>query len=153
MPARRRPYVALLTAVALLGLSGCQKPTPIVTVQSGGTSVHTDAGRWCFPGQSGDGCRTDAAPEPAVLTVTPGQTIGVDVDKAVVERHWFVQQTQISPPPGQQAAAGQSNIQDQHYFSFGTTDQPVLVQVVALDGGSDKTRTTGVWSFVLRPRR
>lgn len=153
MPARRLLPAALLSAVALVGVSGCQQPTPSVTLQSGGRTVHADAVRWCFPGQSGDRCRTLSGRTPTELEVTPGQLLAVDVDKAIVDRHWFVQQSVLGAPAGQKGASGQSSVQSTHYFSFGVNDQPVLVQVVALDGGSDKTQTTGAWQFVLRPRR
>ena len=52
----RRPLACVAAVGALLAVSACEKPAPIVTVVSGSESVYTEASTWCFEGQTGDEC-------------------------------------------------------------------------------------------------
>ena len=42
----RRPLACVAAVGALLALSACEKPAPIVTVVSGGQSVYAEANTW-----------------------------------------------------------------------------------------------------------
>ena len=48
MPARRRLLAASSSLLALVALTGCEKPAPLVTLVSGGQSVYTEANLYCF---------------------------------------------------------------------------------------------------------
>jgi hypothetical protein len=153
MNARR--LLASASAVgALLALSACEKPVPIVTVVSGGESVYTEASTWCFEDQDPPECaeRDSGVTE---VAVRGGDTVGVDVDKELVDRGWYIE---LAEPEGQ-AAEGQqpsqpqrSEPQDGHYFTFTAPNLPsgseLLLNVRALGEGEDPT---GEWSFRLTP--
>ncbi|HVM27166.1 MAG TPA: hypothetical protein VM433_05755 [Mycobacteriales bacterium] len=156
MTARRRLLAAAartsVAAAAVLALTGCERPTPIVTVVSGTTSEWREADVYCFEGQSGDDCSSHEVSTPRI-PVTPGQRVGVDVDKAVVERGWYV----TLEAPGSQGEPSESEIQvDAHYFSFPAPNvgpEGLRLTVRAIDpedvrGGG----TTGEWTFDLVPR-
>ena len=98
---------------ALLALTACEKPAPIVTVVSGGESTYTEAALWCFEGQEFPECaeRAEEVPE---LSVRGGETIGIDVDEELAESGWFLELSQ----PGGEGEPQRSEPQKGHYFSF-----------------------------------
>ena len=139
---------------ALLALTACEKPAPIVTVVSGGQSVYTEASTWCFEEQTPPDCaeREDGVTE---LQVRPGEKVGVDVGKQVVERGWYIElQTQGAGGEGGQAAEPQrSGPQEGHYFSFTAPNLPedgALLNVRALGEGDEPT---GEFTFRLTPKQ
>jgi len=145
---RRRLLTALTAGVAVVSLTGCERPAPIVTVVSGTTSEWKEADLYCFDGQSlqDDEClQRDEGP--TVLGVKPGQQVGVDVSKAVADRGWYVELTQ----PGADAQPQQSEVfEDQHYFAFtapsiGEGGLRLVVRTVSEDGQTD----SGEWLFDL----
>ena len=108
----------LLAATLLAGLlAGCglEKPTPIVTVVSGGESVYTEANTWCFEGQTPPDCAERASGTTSV-PVRAGETVGVDVAKELAEGGWYLE---LSAPGGDGEQQPQrSEPQRGHYFSF-----------------------------------
>jgi hypothetical protein len=77
---------ALLVVLACLGvLVGCTKPVPSVTVQSGGTSLRSEAVQYKLDGK----LRTNTAGA-KVLTVRPGDVVNISVDKATRDAGWVV---------------------------------------------------------------
>ncbi len=157
MNARRRLFATASAAGALLALSACEQPAPIVTVVSGGESVYAEATSYCFEGQSvakGD-CATRGSGT-TELTVRGGQTVGVDVDKDLLERGWYIE---LSDPAaaaqgGQAAQPQRSEPQTGHYFTFTAPNLPagttLLLTVRSL---GDAGQPSGEWSFSLKPRR
>lgn len=152
MAARTRLLAGLTTAVSLVALTGCSKPTPLVSMVSGGRTVHTDATLYCFSGQSiaQRNCRTDVGKTPTVLKVKPGQQVGIDVSRDVQRAGWVV------VLPGANGAQDQSSgRQASHYLAFTpqfTPQSPQLaVDVRMLDHGSESKPTIGLWRFVLVP--
>lgn len=155
---RRR---AVAAAAAVVGTAGCglQKPTPIVTLVSGGSSVYAEAARYCFEGQ--DPAAEMGAPgacsveerAPVVLRVRPGDQVGVDVARELAETGWFVSVTQ----PGADQP-NRSGVRTGHYFTFQPPFQdnrPLTMEVVSLadpDPANTTQRPTGTWTFVLAPR-
>lgn len=90
-PARR--LLAVTPAVAALLLTtGCQKPTPGITLVADGRSVHGEALAYCEgdkkleTGKECPGSRTT----PLVLKVRNGDTVGIDVDKELSDSGWYV---------------------------------------------------------------
>jgi hypothetical protein len=111
----RRPLACVAAVGALLALSACEKPAPIVTVVSGGESVWTEASTWCFEGQTGDEC-AERATGTTRLPVRAGETVGVDVDKELADGGWYLE---LSAPGAEGEQQPQrSEPQEGHYFSF-----------------------------------
>ena len=156
MNARRRLLASvrpgLIAAGALLALTACEKPSPIVTVVSGGQSEYAEANVFCFEGQSieaGDcATRHDGTTE---IGVRGGETVGVDVDKELADSGWFIELS--DPAQGQQAQPQRSEPQDGHYFTFTAPNLPtgatLQLTVRSLDEGGTNN---GEWSFTLKPK-
>ncbi len=153
MTPRRRLVAGAVGALALAALSGCERPAPIVTVVNSGNSVYAEANVYCFEGQSvaeaNCAVRSDRT---TLLKVQGGQTVGVDVDKALLDGGWLVE---LSDPdaPGGSAEPQQSEVQDGHYFAFTAPNlrqgSSVLLTVRSLDR---QLNPTGEWAFTLVPR-
>lgn len=152
MNSRRRLLASASVAGALLALTACEKPAPIVTVVSGGESVYKEANTWCFEGQTPPDCasRSEGTTE---LPVRGGETIGVDVDKELADRGWFVE---LSDPEGQ-GQPQRSEVQEGHYFTFTApnlpSDSELLLTVRALGEGEREGELIGEWRFTLTPER
>lgn len=153
MTRRRRPLVAASAAAALLGLSGCEAPTPIVTLQSGTQVVTAEARSWCFGDAPGEDCRSGPA-APTTLEASPGQLVAVDVAKEIADRGWVLQQ-EVAGSPQQ---SGAYDPRDDHHFTITMPPVPVQLTVSALDGTKDAegrydaTRVTGTWLFLVNPK-
>jgi hypothetical protein len=149
MTARRRLLAAASATTALLALTGCEKPAPIVTVVSGGESAYTEAAKFCFEeGQtlSPETCSTRATGVTR-LEVRQGERIGIDVDRELVERGW---QLEIVDPADPQRTQASATIRD-HYFPFTAPgiapDGTLLLTVRTVTGPEDAP--TGEWRFEL----
>ena len=155
MNARRRLLTAASLAGALLALTACEKPAPIVTVVSGGQSEYTEANTYCFEEgmslESGE-CATRATGA-TTIEVRGGETVGVDVDEALVERGWFIE---LSDPAaqGEQQQPQRSEPQTGHYFTFTAPNLPtgstLRLNVRSL---GENGEPNGEWAFELKPRR
>ena len=112
----RRPLACVAAVGALLGLSACEKPAPIVTVVSGGQSVYTEAATWCFEDQTPPDC-AERGSGTTSIPVRAGETVGVDVDKELADGGWYLE---LSAPGGggEQQQPQRSEPQEGHYFSF-----------------------------------
>ena len=149
MPARRRLLAASSSVLALVALTGCEKPAPLVTLVSGGQSVYTEANAYCFEeGTSlqGDEC-AERAQGPTRLEVRPGELVGVDVGKDLVERGWRIQFGTGDDPNNTSPV-----FEDQHYFTFeapGLPDEGAPITVYTVD---EKEAPTGRWLFQLVPK-
>jgi hypothetical protein len=152
MTARTRLVAGLAVTGCLLTLTGCQKPTPVVSMVSSGKSVHTDATIYCFEGQSAQqqNCRAPEGKAPTVLEVKVGQQVGIDVDKKLAEAGWVVVLPGDDEDPSNDQASGK---QDSHYFAFTPQFEsgPLRVEVRMLDEGRTDAATIGNWQFVLVP--
>ena len=154
MTPRRRLLATATAALGIATLAGCEKPAPIVTVVNAGQSVYAEANTYCFEGQSlqeGDcAVRHEGTTR---LEVQGGETVGVDVGKALAESGWLIE---LSDPAaqGEQAQPQQSEVQEGHYFTFTAPNLPsdgeLLLTVRSLD--EEQQRPTGEWSFTLVPR-
>ena len=135
----------LLTAGLLaLALTGCEKPTPGVTVAAGTDSVHMEATTFCHEGQSAQqrNC-AESLERFGVVRVKPGQQVMIDVDKELAEHGWIL----VDPD-----ANARSEVQEEHFFSY-TPDfrgGPIVnLEVRSLDRPANDARTTGIWKFQL----
>lgn len=148
MPARRRLLAASSTALALAALSGCEKPAPLVTLVSGGQSVYSEANTWCFEeGQTIEGGECAERAEGVTrLEVRPGETVGVDVGKELVQRGWRVQLG-----TGEEQGNTSPVLEDQHYFTFeapGLPPEGAPFTVVTVG----EAGVSGEWRFLLTPK-
>jgi hypothetical protein len=157
MTARRRLATTVgrlgLAAAAVVALTGCERPAPIVTVVSGSTSEWKEADVFCFEGQSPEaGDCAQRSTETPRIPVTPGERVGVDVGKEVRERGWFVA---LSGPAGQ-GEAQESDVQvDQAYFSFTAPNvgpDGLRLTVRTLPEENARGEASGEWTFDLVPR-
>ena len=152
MTARRRLLAAASAAVAVAALTGCEKPVPIVTVVSGAHSEWKEADVFCEEGQSFEADEYVRRDQPATrIEVAPGQRIGVDVDREIVERGWFFE---LSDP----SREGQSQLsgvqEDKHYFGFSglsLSGQGLRLTVYAVGEDGPEGEPSGQWSFDLVP--
>lgn len=159
---RRPRLLAACTAASALLLAGCsvQKPSPLVSVVSGGSTTHTEATSYCFDGQdpkkrpgTPGGC-TFRASSPELLKVRAGDQVGVDVAKPLAAKAWVVVlQPQVQSGNAQQPQAQTSGVQTSHYFAFtpSFSDGPLELQVRSLASNAPGAAVTGVWRFVLAP--
>lgn len=147
-PRRRLLAAASATSAMVALLTGCEKPAPIVTVVSGGTSVYSEAAAFCFDEDQtleGGKC-AQRATETKQLVVRPGERVGIDVDKELVDRGW---QLVISDPQDPQRTQASGVLTD-HYFPFTAPaiapDGTLLLTVRTLDATN---APTGEWQFEL----
>lgn len=155
---RRRLTAALGACAAVLGLAGCERPTPIVTLYSSGTSLYDYALSYCFEGQdparepgTEGACRFDTAGRSAkVLEVRPGEEVLVDVDRELSESGWVV----VLRGSQQGQASRLATQEDEHvtHFQPDFTQSPVItVEVQRLERPAEDARPTGIWQFQIVP--
>lgn len=152
-PRRRLHTAAAAAAAALASLVACEKPAPIVTVVNVGRSAYAEANVFCFEGQSAAAANcTQRQSGSTTLEVVRGQTVGIDVDKEIVDDGWFIE---LSDPgaAGTETDPQQSEVQTGHYFTFTAPNLPsgasLLLTVRSLNQNQEPT---GEWSFTLVPR-
>jgi len=153
---RRRLGATLAASAAFLGAAGCEQPTPVVTLYSGGTSLYDEAYSYCFDGQdpgvepgAAGACRYDADREPKKLGVRPGDVVVVDVDREIADSGWYV--VLRGAEPNQQVRLA---TQQEHVTSFQpdfTQSAVITVQVQKLTDTSENAQSIGVWQFELFP--
>ena len=148
MTPRRRLSAAACATVALAGLTGCEKPAPLVTVVSGGSSVYSEAAAFCFDEGATleNGTCSERATTIPQIEVRQGERIGIDVDKELVERGW---QLELVDPADPQRTQGSSTIED-HYFPFtapGIAPNGKLLLTVRTV--NEQNAPTGEWRFEL----
>ncbi|MGB8651039.1 MAG: DUF2771 family protein [Mycobacteriales bacterium] len=151
MPARR-PLALALTGAALLSLTGCQKPTPGVTLASDGRSVHTEANAYCRGGRflTRENDCPGSTDKITVLRVTPEARVSVDVDSDLADSGWY-----LYDEDAQRSYA----VHDDHYTSFiaDFTNRPlpgvIRLQIRQVDhvphNPSDLPKITGLWKLQL----
>ena len=140
----RRLATAALGASLLLGLTGCEKPTPGVTVSSGTHSVHVESATYCRDGQSAaqQNC-VEHLGRVGIIKVKTGNEVSIDVDNAIAKHGWILVDAD---------ANARSEVQDEHHFSY-TPDfrsGPIVhLEIRSLDKVSNDAQTTGIWKFQL----
>lgn len=155
MQARRRLAASVTAAATLVGLTGCEAPTPLVTLYASGTSLHDEAFSYCFEGQDPkkeagqDGaCRYDAERQPKVLQVRPGDTVLIDVDEQLADTAWFAT-LRGEGEEGQRIAVQEGHTSRvQPDFNAGARQ---FLEVRKLDRPADDATVTGLWLFVVVP--
>ena len=143
----RRPLVPTLVAgVLLLTLSGCERPTPGVTIVSGTETARADATTFCFGGPEKDCVQDGSTENVGVLRVQEGEQIGVDVDRDLADSGWYLVDVDLK---------SRSAVQDRHYFAYTPSfqDRPqagiINLEVRSTERVAEDARTTGLWRFQL----
>lgn len=149
----RRLLATASAALAVAALTGCERPAPIVTVVSGTTSEWKEADVYCFDGEALDsGECAQRAEGPTEVPVASGQRIGIDVDRHVAERGWYIE---LAGEGGRGQSQRSDVMHDKHYFSF-TAPQVgpdgLRLTVRSLTEGGDQDEASGEWVFDLVPR-
>lgn len=151
MTPRRRLAAALTAGAAGILLTGCERPAPIVTVVSGTHSDWKEADVFCFEEQSfEDGDCAQRADGPVEIPVTPGERVGVDVGKGVVERGWFIELAGTGEPQRSEV------FEDKHYFAFtapGIGPEGATLTVRTLGAAGEQGPPSGEWVFRLVPEQ
>ncbi|WP_131764705.1 hypothetical protein [Candidatus Protofrankia californiensis] len=83
---RRRPVVLCLLGALVVVLTGCDRPTPLVTLQSGGNFVKAHAAQYDHDGA----VIRDAGYQAPVLHAVPGSTVNIDVAKSIADKGYFL---------------------------------------------------------------
>ncbi len=149
----KRTLTFALVTVAVLGLSACEKPNPGATVWSGTNSQHSQALCWSTDPAVANtkGCAQDliakyiSGGQAPVITVMPGNTLGISVDPAVADNGWF--------PVIGQSRLSQTPIMSTYFrFTFPEGQQipadGFTLQIVARGSKPDITR--GLWIYKLQ---
>ena len=142
---RARPLASVVLGASLLvALTGCQKPTPGVTVSSGTKSVHIESTTFCRDGQTAakQDC-VEHLSRVGIIRVKAGNEVAIDVDKSVAKHGWILVDAD---------AKARSEVQDEHHFAY-TPDfrsGPVVhLEIRSLDRVANDATTTGIWKFQL----
>lgn len=145
MSPRRRLSAAVSVGSLLFALTACEKPAPIVSIVSGGTSLYTEAQVFCFEGQSlAEANCARRATEVKELKVRPGEPVGIDLSKEVADRGWIYE-------IGEGERRQQSDVRvDDHYYSLQLSiGRGVRVPLVIRTVDVENQVPTGEWAFVL----
>ena len=120
-------------------LAACEKPTPAVTLQSGTRSVHAEATLYVR-----DGKQVRSQKTVTVLRTHPGQTVGIDVDRAIADKGWQVHIT----TGGNGSSVFNSGVLKVHHYSFevGAESTDVVISEQGSGGAP-----TGLWAFSVQP--
>ncbi|MFL6179739.1 MAG: hypothetical protein ACJ74E_07815 [Actinomycetes bacterium] len=162
-PRRARPHstigraaLAGLAALAVTGLSACDKPAPGATVFSGTHSANREAICWSADAnesftasdcsislESTQDFNDRLLEKVAIIPTAPGDTVGISVDSAVAENGWQVtiNGRQLSRDP----------LTDK-YFKFTMPPQPLQrgdAQLVIQALTDDGSGVRGSWIFGL----
>jgi hypothetical protein len=127
----------------LLILTGCQQPTPSVTVQSGSRSVHDEATAYVR-----DGKQVRGSTSAKVLRVRPGALVGIDVDSSIADSGWQVHITTQTGTGSTTSTEDSATLKGQHHFSFNVGSS--TTQIVISESGTG-TNPQGLWLFTLQP--
>ncbi|KLL10066.1 hypothetical protein [Protofrankia coriariae] len=83
---RRRPVVLGLLGALILVITGCDKPTPLVTLQSGGNFVQAHAAQY---DRDGTVIKKGGYQAP-VLHAAPGSVVNIDVAQSIADKGYFL---------------------------------------------------------------
>jgi hypothetical protein len=140
------PLRILSPLLLIAVLSGCEKPSPGVSVASVGGSVRMEALCWSESDSTpvGSDCVLDSARTPT-LKIIPGEFIGVSVDGEIAESGWaiVVNGKRFTP-----------ELLKSRYYRFTTGETsfaqgPVEMQIYAL---TTDNKVRGLWALQVEGR-
>ncbi len=139
---RRHAAVAGAVVLGAFALTGCEKPTPIVTLVNGSNSVSSEES--CSKSDLADPVKLEkCAKDSKVLKVTTGTTLRIGVDKELADSGWQVE-----------IGDGKSDvIKDKTFQNIFTVpddafedEKQIAVAVYKVDKSGDRV---GAWAFTL----
>ncbi|RJK97797.1 hypothetical protein [Vallicoccus soli] len=152
---RPRPAVraAALAGAGALVLTGCEAPTPLVTVFTGTTSVNAHAVCWSFDEEPVDPSTCTPGDEVPSIEYQASETVGISVDVDVAEGGWI---PYVATGAGAQEQPLVADPLESTYYRFALPElsaeqATVTLRVVAVTGEGEETGTRGAWLFTLRP--
>jgi hypothetical protein len=152
----KRLAVIALAAGTAAALTGCEKPNPGVTVFSGTNSEHAQALCWspdAAESVQARGCAGDILQkavdggEVPIITVTPGDVVGISVDPVVADNGWV-------PVVGNESLS-QTPITTTYFrFTFpeAVTAPEGGFEMQIKAAGENASDLRGIWLFKLTPR-
>ncbi len=148
---RRLVNVGLGAALLVLA-SGCQQPSPGITLVSGSSTTHFEAQQWCRDGkalQTGNECPGTGPSRIQLVRADEGGQVGIDVDSDLADQGWYVYDSDTG-----QILLGISN---DHYrtfladFSRAKVSGVQQLEVRTVDhvptSSTDIPKVTGQWVF------
>ncbi|WP_261556550.1 hypothetical protein [Frankia tisae] len=139
MPFPRLATITAAIAAVGFGAAGCDRPTPLVTMESGGDFVKTNAAQYLR-----DGAVVERSVSPPRLSARPGSSLNIDVPTSVADRGYFlsVNNARIT-----------ETITDTHYrYLLPNVQATVNLVVFAAPTGAKSTTASGSWPFVVSIR-
>jgi hypothetical protein len=132
-----RISVVALASVAVLGLAGCEKQSPYVSVTAGGVVVKARAIQYC----RGEDC--DDTDDNPTLKLGPEDTLGIDVPRSLAEQGWSAT---LSNRAGQSEPLFEVGHDHYRTLKLGRlrAGEPFFVTIVR-----DPTHGRGLWRFTL----
>jgi hypothetical protein len=137
MNRRLRSGGALAVAAgALFTMTSCDKPTPLITLQSGRTVVSSEAVLYTRDGQT-------AQPKPAAQTLYTrnGTTVQVSVAKDVADRGWLVRQ-------GDTVIVSTTHDHAATFVASGLGSTPLTLTILTAPT-DNSNNASGLWVFKL----
>ncbi|MYS85395.1 hypothetical protein [Embleya scabrispora] len=152
MKTRRPAALAGAAVLGALALTGCNidKPTPLVTLVSGSTSVHSEAECYKDDGTIDEakveGCLNETKVK--TISVDEGNSFSVGVDRKIADSGWLLL---FDGKPQTQSVIKSTYYSDIRlkYGSPEKGDEPIVVQVVQPDG---EKGYRGIWSFKVKKK-
>ena len=152
MSLRRRATALGLAVASVLPLAGCEKPAPRVTVFSGTESRNIEAACWNEQDAKAEGSCLPRSGQS--LPITPGNTIGVSVDRDIAEAGWVIQindQSLVREPI--EDSYYRFTLQEQDFAALAQQDPAsggqALLRVSALTDSGGQPQARGVWAVRL----
>jgi hypothetical protein len=125
-----RTTAAALAAVAAPGrATGCEKQSPYVTLTAHGVTVKARATKYCRAG------RCTASTGAPSITVTSGDTLGIDVPRSLADQGWQLE--------------GEQTFSHEHYRSLPITERLQPGGTVPLKIVRDDRYGAGEWLFTV----
>ncbi|MFF7247918.1 DUF2771 domain-containing protein [Embleya sp. NPDC008237] len=152
MKTRRPAALAGAAVLGALALTGCNidKPTPLVTLVTGSTSVHSEAECYKDDGTIDDAKVSDCLNKTKLKTISvdEGGSFSVGVDKKIADAGWLLL---FDGKPQTQSVIKTTFYSDIRlkYGSPQKDDEPILVQVVQPDG---EQGYRGIWAFKVKKK-
>ncbi|MGC0422382.1 DUF2771 domain-containing protein [Embleya sp. AB8] len=153
MKTRRPAALAGAAVLGALALTGCNidKPTPLVTLVSGSTSVHSEAECYKENGTLDEAKAEDClkSTDGKTISVGEGGSFAVGVDKKIADAGWalLINGKQQSQTPIKTTYVKGMSLT---YGEPTAESAPITVQVVQPDG---KTGYRGIWTFKIEKKK
>lgn len=128
---RSRTTLLALAAVAGLGLTtGCEKPSPYVSLTAHGVTVKARASRYCRSGAC-----VNSTNNPT-LYIRVGDTLGIDVPRSVAADGWRI--------------GSQGDFSHEHYRSIAITSDFQRGATIPVQIQRDEAHGIGEWLFTVK---